>query len=104
MQTQGERIKEVREILRLSRQEFADKIGSSEPSIGKAERNKGNLGIEVYCNLINNLNISVDWILSGKGSMFIIEKTENISDGFKELVKAEVTLLLHEYGLISEIK
>lgn len=104
MQTQGERLEEIMTISRLDRDELAIKIKSSVAQIGKVIRNEGNFGIEVYCNLINNLNVSVDWLLSGKGSMFIVEKTENISDGFKSLVKAEVALLLHEYGLINEIK
>ncbi len=104
MQTQGERLKEVREILRLSRHEFAEKIGSSEPSIGKAERDKGNFGIEVYCNLAKNLNVSLNWLLAGKGEMFIKENNVKISDEFKDVVKAEVITLLNEYGIIDTVK
>jgi transcriptional regulator with XRE-family HTH domain len=104
MLTQGERLKEAREILRLNQEEFADKIGASRASVSKLESNKGNFGIEIYCNLINNLNISVDWLLSGKGEMFIQENKTNLSEEFRGIVKAEVVALLHEYGVIDTVK
>jgi len=104
MLTQGEKIEEIIRALRLSREEFANKINSSVAQVGKVVRNEGNFGIDVYCNLINNLNISVDWLLTGKGEMFLQEKNVKLSDEFKDVVKAEVITLLHEYGVIDKIK
>jgi len=104
MQTQGERLEEIITVLKLSREELAEKINSSVPSISKVVRNKGNFGIDVYINLITNLNVSVNWLLSGKGTMFIQEKASEHDAKFDEFIKEKVLSVLIEYDIIDAVK
>lgn len=104
MQTQGERLEEILKTLRIDRIEFASKIGSSEPSVGKVCRNEGNFGISIYTNIINNFNISIDWLLTGKGTMFIQEKSSEHDAKFDEFIKEKVLSVLIEYDVIDAVK
>lgn len=73
-----DRIKQVREALNLSRQEFAQKLGVSVSSIESYEygrRVPSGAQIELLC---RKLGINEQWMLTGEGEMYVeysIEKT-----------------------------
>lgn len=98
MSKQGERVKKLRETLNLTQQEFAGIFGISRQFICDVEKNKKILNSEKLCILLGNYNANINWVLSGKGEMFLDENTEKSEEVLKKSVKS----LLKEYGLIDE--
>lgn len=66
------RVKEVRQLLHMSQEEFGKKIGLSKSGISNIE--KGNRGIrDAYIKIIcNTFNISQEWLCTGIGTPFEI--------------------------------
>lgn len=87
----NERIKELRKVLGLSREEFANKLGLK--SRGKIENIE--LGRtspdESFLDLIcKTYNINPKWLRTGRGEMFIeLSKDEQIEDFIGELLSDE---------------
>ena len=87
----NERIKELRKVLGLSREEFANKLGLK--SRGKIENIE--LGRtspdEPFLDLIcKTYNINPKWLRTGRGEMFIeLFKDEQIEDFIGELLSDE---------------
>jgi len=87
----NERIKELRKVLGLSREEFANKLGLK--SRGKIENIE--LGRtspdEPFLDLIcKTYNINPEWLRTGQGEMFIeLSKDEQIEDFIGELLSDE---------------
>lgn len=87
----NERIKELRKVLGLSREEFANKLGLK--SRGKIE----NIELErtspdePFLDLIcKTYNINPEWLRTGQGEMFIeLSKDEQIEDFIGELLSDE---------------
>lgn len=67
----GERIKKLREFLGLERKEFAEKIGKTEPTISRAERNKNKPSEGFLWALMTHFSVNPDWIMTGEGKMFL---------------------------------
>lgn len=70
---ENEKIKEIRKQLGLTQQEMADSIGVSKQYFSKVENGLTELSKEKITRLCNCYGISLDWILSDKGGMFIKE-------------------------------
>lgn len=76
----GNRIKNIRKQMNLSKDEFAKNIGISGQFLGMIENGKNFLSIEKLKNLCEFTNLSADYILFGKDNT----STNNL----KELLKA----------------
>jgi transcriptional regulator with XRE-family HTH domain len=97
------RIKRLREVLRLSQGEFAEKIGLKRAAVSLIEIGKSNLteqNIKLIC-LIMNVNES--WIRTGEGPMFnkevpgereILDLFRQISQDGRKIVLDYVRLIL----------
>ncbi len=70
---ENEKIKEIRKELGLTQQEMADSIGVSKQYFSKIENGLTELSKEKITKLCNCYGISLDWILSDKGGMFLRE-------------------------------
>lgn len=67
----GERIKELRKALKMTQQEFADRLNVQRGSIASYETGRispSNAAISLIC---KELNVSEDWLRNGTGEMFI---------------------------------
>ena len=67
----GERIKELRKSLKMTQQEFADRLNIQRGSIASYETGRispSNATISLIC---KELNVSEDWLRNGNGDMFI---------------------------------
>ena len=86
----GERIKELRKALKMSQQEFADRLNVQRGSIASYETGRispSNAAISLIC---KELNVSEDWLRNGEGDMFIpITRDEEIAS-FIGSVQADV--------------
>lgn len=86
----GERIKELRKALKMTQQEFADRLNVQRGSIASYETGRispSNAAISLIC---KELNVSEDWLRNGTGEMFIpITRDEEIAS-FIGSVQADV--------------
>ncbi|MDF9408655.1 helix-turn-helix transcriptional regulator [Pelotomaculum isophthalicicum JI] len=62
----GLRIREEREKLKLSRDEFAEIIELSEYYVGQLERGERQMSLPTLVNIANTLHISLDYLVLGK--------------------------------------
>lgn len=76
MTTQGVRTKKIRQALGLSQEGFGDKIGLSRAGIAAVEGDKNKFSQDTLYNLAVLLNVNLNFLVSGKGTMFI-ESCEN---------------------------
>jgi transcriptional regulator with XRE-family HTH domain len=72
------KIRQVRQQLRLSQKEMAEKLDLDQSYISDIERGKASISGNVLRLLHDILGISADWLISGKGSPFV--KHSNASD------------------------
>ncbi len=69
METIGQRLKAARESTGLDQTQFATEIGSSRNTISLWERGKNFPPADVLGVIHNKFGISVEWIVTGKGSV-----------------------------------
>jgi transcriptional regulator with XRE-family HTH domain len=101
MTTSGERIKEIRWILKLNQQQMADKLGLTQSAISAVEKNLNGLSNDNLVKLLTEYNINLNWLLGGEGEMFnSSEKEENLD----KKVEQKVAEALSKYGLTDIIK
>ncbi len=72
----GKRIKEIKSVLHLSSGAMAIKIGIPARTIGSYERDEALPGVKFLNAVIEYLHVNVNWLITGKGEMFISQKTE----------------------------
>lgn len=79
----GERIKDIRENMNMTKECFAKQLGISGQYLGLIEHGKNYLSIEKLKVLCDLTNLSADYILFGKDKDIIID-TKNILSEFSE--------------------
>ena len=100
MNTQGERIKKIRQELDLSQDDFGKIFNIQKQQISSIEKDKLKLNNEKLELLCSQYNININWVLCGIGEMFITapqntqDKTELV-----QTVKDTMKELFVQYGL-----
>ena len=79
----GLRIKNIRESMKMTKEEFAKLIGISGQYLGLVEHGKNYLSIEKLKVLCDFTNLSADYILFGKDTK-IIDNTNSLLSEFTE--------------------
>lgn len=77
MSTIGKRLKQFRIIKNLTQLDLAELMHTSQAYIGYLENDKKTPGANLLTNLKINSDISIDWLLTGKGSMFLSAESDN---------------------------
>lgn len=77
----GKRIKEIREEMHMTKEQFAKKLGLSGQHLGLIERGKNHISIEKLKILCDLSGLSADYILFGKDKN-ILNDTKNILSEF----------------------
>ncbi|GAV25383.1 transcriptional regulator [Carboxydothermus islandicus] len=62
----GQRIREEREKLELSREEIAELLGLSDYYVGQIERGERQMSLPVLVNMAKCLHLSLDYLIFGK--------------------------------------
>ena len=75
----GEKLILMREKLGFNQNEFAEKIELAPQSLSRYEKNKVKPSIEFIEKLTDMFSTNSNWLINGKGTMFI-ENSENIQN------------------------
>jgi len=67
----GNRIKEIRNALKLKQKEFSEKLDVSPPSLSEIETGKYNPSMDFVIKLAKNHNVNLCYLLLGEGEMFV---------------------------------
>lgn len=73
--TENERVKEVRQALGLSQQEFGSRIGIKISAMSYLESGKSRLTESNAILICKEFNVSREWLLNGAGEMFLPESS-----------------------------
>ncbi len=76
----NERVKELRQALRLSGEKFGESLGVNHSAISKIENGKTNLTDQMIKSICLAYNVNEDWLRNGNGSMFNQSKDDYLSD------------------------
>lgn len=98
MTTFGKRLKQARQLKELSQEDFGKILGLTKQSISRVENDKIFVSKEILCNMIVNFNLNINYLLTGKGQMFLPEIEESATS--KTEIALEVEKILKEKGLI----
>lgn len=100
---ENEKIKEIRKELGLTQQEMADSIGVSKQYFSKVENGLTELSKEKITKLCNCYGVSLDWLLSDKGGMFIRENEiiNNLTDNIDNI--QGISAILGAFSIYIEI-
>ena len=78
--TFGERIIQHRKQLKMSQDDLAKKVGTSAPIIGRYERNEIKPSIEVAAKIADELNVTVDYLLTGSNMVMDKQLMKRMED------------------------
>lgn len=81
----GSRLKAIRTTTGLTQKDFAKKAGISRTAYSNIELNIQSPSFSILINLQNQYNISVDWILTGNGNMFLDSKSKTVGTVFPKI-------------------
>lgn len=62
----GERIRRIREELKMTRETFSEMIDISDVFLGQIERGERSLSLKTLCKIVSFTGVSTDFILFGK--------------------------------------
>lgn len=75
----AKRIREVRKCLNLNQGQLADHLPCSRSNLSQVENGVFFPGVSILDTLIKKFNVSLDWLFTGKGLMFICEKEKGLN-------------------------
>lgn len=68
--TQGERVREVRNTLKLTLEKFGEKLGVTKVAISNIEKGNRNLTEQMAVSICREYNVNYDYLMNGEGEMF----------------------------------
>lgn len=68
--TQGERVKSVRKSLKLTLEEFGNKVGVTKQTVSRIENGINNLTEQMAISICREYNVNYDYLVNGEGEMF----------------------------------
>ncbi len=96
--TINQRVKELREYLNLTQEEFAVRIGSTNASVSRIEKGLTEPRKSTINKIVSTFNVN-EWLINGKGSLEIVKPSQPQmiwKDEAYEAVKSENSTLKQE--------
>ena len=87
--TQGERIRELRKTLKMTMEQFGEKIGVTKSTISNIENGNRNATEHMVKSICREFNVDYIWLTTGDGEMFV-----DTDDDFIETI---VCIIAGEY-------
>jgi phage repressor protein C with HTH and peptisase S24 domain len=84
----GNRLKEIREAKKLTLLELSDLLQISDRTLGSYEREERKPSAELIEALLTHLQLSPEWLFTGKGKMFVETKPSVIKIPFRSEIEA----------------
>lgn len=82
--TENERLKILRNYLKMSQGDMADKVGLKQGSYSDVERGKASISPSLAKKLIENFSININWLFTGTGDMIAKESRDKIDNVLNE--------------------
>ncbi len=107
----NERLKKIRETLKLNQNDFASKLNLQRNSISLIENGKRNLSDRTIKDICTKFNVNEEWLLYGTGEMFYTNKKSivdmlvekyNLNDMVKSCIEVLVTLDDNEVATLTK--
>lgn len=98
----SKRLTQIRESLNYNRRQMAKAMGSSESSYYKNEQALTSPDLRYYYSLAHRFNISLDWLIMGRGEMLYKEPAPEPEPTGEEIPKEEPVLM--NDGLRQDVK
>lgn len=73
----GSRVRKIRESLHLLQTDFAAKINMHSSYLSEIETGSRKVGQKIILKIASAFNVNLNWLLMGKGPMFIEEENRN---------------------------
>lgn len=99
METQGERIKKIRQAIGLSQEDFGEIFSIKKQYVYSLEKDKIALNNEKLVKLLIDYKVNINYLLAGIGDMFIADGTAQYENVKNDILK-EVKIMLMNEGLI----
>ncbi|KNZ68633.1 transcriptional regulator, XRE family [Thermincola ferriacetica] len=92
----GQRIREEREKLELSREKFAEIIGLSDYYVGQLERGERQMSLRVLFKIAKCLHVSLDYLIFGKTvhDTYQVQDARNTYKAVEDNKYKEINILL----------
>lgn len=91
----GERLRKIREDLKMSRETFSEMIDISDVFLGQLERGERSLSLKTLCRIVSFTGTSTDYLLFGEP-----QNNDLISKINKILLKSSNTMLEYIYQIL----
>jgi transcriptional regulator with XRE-family HTH domain len=106
----GKRVQEIRTALDIKQEALSKRLGCSRSNLSQVENGLIFPGFFILAALRKEFDVSVDWLLSGEGSMFIEEKEKGLylldfgknTDEVKEMLEEMKESRVLMYRMLSE--
>lgn len=101
----GERVKELRQALHLTQQEFADRISVKRPTVAQYEIGRNDPADSVISLICREYGVSEEWLRDGTGEMYV-PQAQTVVDELAEKyhLSPPVRLLVEKFILLPEDK
>lgn len=97
----AQNLKKIRKELGLSMAKFSEKLEIPAMTLTHYERGERTPSAQLFIQLDKKLDINLNWLVSGRGSMFNREETQNkIDENMKETVFACMLQILKQNGFV----
>lgn len=73
---QGERIREIRKTMKLTMEQFGEKIGVTKSTISNIENGNRNATEHMIKSICREFNVDYMWLTNGEGEMFVASDDE----------------------------
>ncbi len=88
MQTQGDRVNEVRKFLNLTLEKFGERLGVTKTAISRLEKGERALTKQMILAICREYDINEVWLRTGKGEMFVtFTRNQVITDFAGDLIR-----------------
>lgn len=94
METQGQRIRKIRQALNLSQEDFGKIFDITKQFVSGLEKDKTFLNNDKLVKLLFDYNVNINYLLGGFGEMFNAPASKNI----KEDILKEISEILKKRG------
>lgn len=116
MNTQGERVRELRKELKMTLEKFGAQLGVGKTAISKIEKGENSLTDHMAMAICREFNVNPSWLRDGTGEMFVVKSrndeiedfinsvlTEETDSFRKRLISALSTLDVNEWKVLEKM-